>query len=43
MTAPRYTVLPGFPSQSVPSAEMLFNVQRVLKVCNNFKERSYES
>jgi len=26
MTAPRFTVLPGFPSQSVPSAEMLLNV-----------------
>ncbi len=43
MTAPRFTVLPGFPPQSVPSAETQFNVKRVLKVCNNFKERSYES
>jgi len=27
MTAPRFTVLPGFPSQSVPSAETQFNVR----------------
>jgi hypothetical protein len=42
MTEPLFTILPGFPSQSVPYAETLYNVLN-LQVCNNFKERSYES
>src|ERR1041385_2982328 len=38
MTAPRFTVLPGFPSQGVPSAKMQFKrFKKVLKVCNNLR------
>jgi hypothetical protein len=42
MTEPLSAILPGFPSQSVPYAETLYNVLKSASL-QQFKERSYES